>query len=136
MSKIIDEKLYRIRAIVSLEPVDRVPFMCCAPAFSAAVMGKALADHFSSMENCCTNLLEATRIYAPEIDGLEGALYDPYVLPFFWATKVSVPGDSLPDNELWQMEEKELIRQSDYDKILEKGIASFKRTRRSIQVVH
>ncbi|HAM14977.1 MAG TPA: hypothetical protein DCP91_03790 [Eggerthellaceae bacterium] len=52
--------------------------------------------------------------------------YSPPVrsLSLLWLSKVKVPGQELGRNELWQVDELELIEQEDYDRILEMGYAA------------
>ena len=38
-----------------------------------------------------------------------------------WLARVKVPGRDLPDDELWQMDEPELMKVEDYDAILAEG---------------
>jgi hypothetical protein len=39
--------------------------------------------------------------------------------------KVRVPGVDLPENEMWQVVETELMMPADYDQILQKGWPAF-----------
>lgn len=45
----------------------------------------------------------------------------PYALSTLWLSKVKVPGIDLPDDELWQMDEREVMTFDDYEKIVETG---------------
>lgn len=115
-----EERLERIKAAVALEPVDKIPAISGSIAFSAAATGVKMSDYLSSMEINCTANIKATELIG-NIDGAQAAIYTAEQLPPLWLSRVKVAGKELSDNELWQIEERELIRQSDYDEILDGG---------------
>lgn len=115
-----DEKLDRIMAAVALESVDMAPVVSGNAAFNAAACEVKLSDYINDMELNCTCNIEGFK-KSGNIDGVQLRLSTPYVLPGMWLSEIRVPGRDLPDNELWQVLEKELITDEDYDKILENG---------------
>ena len=117
-----EERLNRIRAAVELEPVDQIPTVSGSIAFSCTAAGTLMKDYLDDMElNCTTNLKAADMI--GNLDALQAALYTCEQLPPIWLSEVRRAGRELPDHELWQVAEKELIHQSDYDEILKNGFA-------------
>lgn len=115
-----EEKKERIRAAIALEPVDKAPVISGNAAFNAAICNVTLADYINDMELNCTCNIEGFK-KSGDYDGVQLRLSSPYVLPGMWLSKIRVPGKELPDNELWQVLENELITQEDYDTILENG---------------
>ncbi len=114
------EKLDRTLAAVALEPVDHVPFSYLGTAVNCQFTNTLVSDYCRDMKlNYETNLEGVRKV--GEVDSVQGILFNPYTLPAVWFSEVAVPGEELADNELWQLHEKELIQQSDYDEILEGG---------------
>lgn len=115
-----EERLGRTLAAVALEPVDRVPVSYLGTAVNAQFTGTRLADYCTDMELNCSVNLEGIEM-AGEVDSTQAVIFSPNLLASCWLTEVLMPGNGLPDNELWQMHEKELVTQNDYDEILEGG---------------
>ena len=117
---VYEERMERIRAAIALEPVDKVPVISGAAAFAATAVGVKMSDYLNDMELNCTVNIKATDMMG-NIDGVQASLSSPEGLPTIWLSKIRVPGRELPDNELWQVLEEELVTQDDYDVILEGG---------------
>ena len=117
---VYEEKLQRLQAAIALEPVDRIPVLSGNAAFNAAACGVTLKDFINDMELNCTCNIEGVK-KCGDVDGVQLRLSTPYVLPGMWLSQIRVPGRDLPDNELWQVLESELIHEEDYDDILENG---------------
>jgi hypothetical protein len=68
-------------------------------------------------------MIEAWRIVnqRSEADAINYGSFDPYSLCFLFGSKVRVAGVDLPESGDWQVEERELMVQEDYDRILEEG---------------
>jgi hypothetical protein len=117
-----DQRLKRIKGAVALETVDKVPFIPCGTAFNAKACGVKLSDYLRRMSYNCTVNIRAAGIIGG-IDGIQFPIYSAEVLPLIWLSEVEVPGRSkdLPDNEVWQVTEKELVKAEDYDQILSVG---------------
>lgn len=118
------ERMERIKAAVALEPVDKVPLISGGAAFNAAAAGVKMSDYLANMELNCTANIKATELMG-NVDGIQAPLSSPEPLPTIWLSKIRVPGKDLPDNELWQVLEEELVTQQDYDVILEGGFESW-----------
>lgn len=119
-----DERLDRIRAAVALEPVDKIPFINAGSAFNAAMEGVELADFLADLELQCTTSINASTKMG--VDAVQTAVFGARSLSVLWFSKVKVPGEELDRNELWQVDELELIEQEDYDKILDMGYAAWR----------
>ena len=116
------EHLNRMLAAVHLENTDRTPFMSSGSAVNAALTGLPLSTYCADMKaNCQANLLGIQKYSDP--DGVQVTIFQPDVLATCWLGKMEIPGRELSENELWQMHEKEIVKQSDYDEILENGFA-------------
>ena len=120
-----EERLARYEAAIALEPVDKVPLISGGTASNAAFMGVKLADYLREPELNCTVNIEATQRMG-NFDGVQSRTMCPYGLSLMWLSQVTVPGRELPDNELWQIREKPLIQQTDYDDILENGFEQWR----------
>ena len=116
-----EARLGRIRKAVALEPVDKIPLLSSGPAANAKFAGVVLADYLADMElNCDCNLKVAEMM---DIDGSQAPIFSPEVFPAQWFSSVAMPGKDpmVGPNELWQVHEKEIISQEDYDTILDIG---------------
>jgi hypothetical protein len=60
-----------------------------------------------------------------ESDAINYGAFWPYALCYDFMAKVSVPGVDLPENEMWQVVETELMDRNDYDRILNLGWPDF-----------
>ena len=118
MSK-YEERLNRVRSAVALETVDKIPYMSSGPAAHAAFANVPLADYLADMElNCSVNLKLCTEL---DVDGTQAPIFSPEMFPMMWYSEAKVPGADLASNELWQVHEKEVMTQEDYDLIKEHG---------------
>lgn len=117
-----EEHLQRMMAAIHLEPVDKTPFMSSGSAVNAAIMGVKLSDYCTDMRLNCRVNLEAIQKYS-DPDGVQVTIFLPDMLTTCWLGKVELPGRELSGNALWQMHEKEVVVQEDYDEILSGGFA-------------
>lgn len=115
-----EERLERIKAAIALEPVDKIPLVSGLAAVAAVITGTNMSDYLNDMELNCSVNIKATEMIG-NVDGVQATLSSPEGLPTLWLSKIRVPGRELPDNELWQVLEEELVTQEDYDVILEGG---------------
>lgn len=119
MSK-YDERLARIKAAINLEPVDKIPLISGLAAVAAPFTGTPMTAFLNDMELNCTVNIKATDMIG-DVDGIQASLASPEGLPAIWLSRIKVPGRGLPENELWQVLESELVTQDDYDIILRDG---------------
>jgi hypothetical protein len=59
------------------------------------------------------------------VDGTENAFAAATLFPLSVLSEIKLPGRDLPDNDMWQMNERELLSVEDYDLILKDGWAPF-----------
>ena len=112
--------LTQLKRAVALEPVERIPFAPCGPAFFPLDGGISLKTATTDFETASkVNLAEHIKYNAT---CTQADLFNPYMLSTFWLSKVSVPGVDLGDNDLWQMNEaKDFVTQDDYREIVDTG---------------
>lgn len=114
-----EERLNRVKAAIALEPVDKIPMLSSGPAAYAAFAGVPLGDYVADMKlNCDVNLKMCQEF---NVDGTQAPIFSPQLLSMLWFSQVKIPGVDLDSNELWQVHEKELMKHSDYDYIIEHG---------------
>ncbi len=122
-----EERLQRIERAIALEPVDKIPVISGLAAVAAVLTNTPMPEYLSDMELNCTANIKATEMIG-NIDGVQATLSSPEPLPTLWLSQIRVPGKELPDNELWQVLEQELVRQEDYDIILDGGFGPWYET--------
>lgn len=119
-----EERFERIKAAVALEPVDKIPLISGLAAVSSVLTHTKMSDYLNDMALNCTVNIQATNMIG-DVDGVQAPLSSPEGLPTLWLSKIRVPGRELPDDQLWQVLEEELVTQEDYDLILENGFESW-----------
>jgi uroporphyrinogen-III decarboxylase len=120
------ERLARIKKVINLEPVDRIPVIQAASAFSPRYMGMSMAEYCADPEASLSVTLGAM----DKLGGLDGinmasAGRLTSILPTLWLSRVAVPGRDLPPDSLYQVREAEVMTQADYDFIINKGWQAF-----------
>lgn len=115
-----EERLGRYEAAIALEPVDKVPLISGGTACNAAFMGVKLADYLEDVALNCETNIKGTQLMG-NFDGVQSRTMCPDGLATMWLSQVKIPGRDLPDNELWQIHEQVLVKQEDYDDILNNG---------------
>ena len=115
----------RIAAAVALEPVDRVPVIPKTELFALRYSGVPVSTSIKDPDRFCQTLVTA-------YDGLGG--YDAITIPGQFMNELGfypmgsaskLPGYQLPDDDLFQMDEREVMSVDDYDLIKEKGWAGY-----------
>jgi len=119
-----NENLERIKRAVALEPTDRVPFIPVANAYYAKSEGVLIKDYITNFELACDTNLKAAE-YLGGIDGTQNELFSPWLLPSLWLSYIKMPGRDLGDDELWQVDEREIMQVSDYKDIVDNGFEGF-----------
>lgn len=123
--QLYDERLDRVQRAIEHKPVDKIPFLAGGPAFYPHYQGVKLCDYLNDMElNCSVNIKAAEDLNA---DGTQAQIFTPETFPSLWFSTPKIPGRELSDDELWQIDEKELITHEDYDTILEIGWTEWKK---------
>ncbi len=121
------ERLARIQAAIALEPVDKIPVISGLAACAAPMTNTKVSDFLKDMELNCTCNIKATDMLG-NVDGVQTTLASPEGLPTLWLSNIGVPGEDIEDNQLWQVIEKELVTQEDYDLILRDGFGPWYET--------
>jgi len=119
------ERHERIQKTIRLEPVGRIPIAYLGPAFTARYTGMPLAEYCEDAEAALAATLAATkRLDVGAINSLVVGRM-PLILITSWLSHVKIPGQELPSDEIWQVEEKEVMTVEDYDFITENGWQPF-----------
>jgi hypothetical protein len=119
-----EQRTARIAAAVALEKPDRVPVIPLGDAFAANVMGVSLAEFCTKPQVAYPTIIAAFTSLG-DIDGIQHASYSVSSLSTMWLSKVLWPGRDLPENELWQVAEAELMSVDDYDAIAAEGYGAW-----------
>ena len=114
----------RIRDAVALKTPDRVPVVPVGDAFAAHVAGVKMSEFCTDPVVAYKTMVEAFTGLG-EIDGIQHAGYHVYPLSIMWLSKVKIPGRDLPENEIWQVDEAEIMKLEDYDTIVDEGFGSW-----------
>ncbi|MDR1658340.1 MAG: uroporphyrinogen-III decarboxylase [Deltaproteobacteria bacterium] len=120
-SQIYSDNLERIQKTMRFEKTDRVPVLPTANAWTTRPLGIKLADYCANGPTTIDVHLKCWQKVQPTVDALQCVLYNTDFLKPMWLSQVRVPGVDLPDDELWQVEEAELVTVDDYHKILSTG---------------
>ncbi len=121
---ILEQRWERIKAAVALEPVDKTPLISGAAAVAAPFTNTKMSEFLSSPEINVTCNIKCTEMMG-DVDGIQAPTSIPFGLPVIWLSRIKVPGEDIPDDELWQVAEAEIVQQEDYDKILEQGFPTW-----------
>lgn len=105
---------------VRMEKVDKVPYSYSGPAYMAKRQGMKISEFVSDPKKAVEAAVDFCKSH-PGIDSIHSPTMNVYGLPSVWLSEVKVPGVDLPDDELWQLFEKEQMQFEDYEKIVEQG---------------
>jgi uroporphyrinogen-III decarboxylase len=126
-AELLAEKKARLDKVIALEKPDRTPVIIMADAFCAVHMGVKLSDFCSSLKRQNEVMVSSVKAFGPDVDGMNAPYSAGNLFPMIFGTKVKLPGVELPDNSLWQLDEKEVLTVDDYDTIIDKGWGAFQR---------
>jgi hypothetical protein len=118
-------RLDRINKAIRCEPVDRIPLIWAGTATAPKQMGLTMAEFIYQPEKGIASQLDYMDKLG--VDGYNSPLwYRPDVgLTGVWLSHIKMPGRELPEDMVWQVEEKEIMTVADYDIILDQGIEAF-----------
>jgi len=119
------ERFNRIKKVIALEPVDRVPIVLQGSAFSARHYGMTMEEYCRKSNASLVTNLKTTADYGFDGANLAGGGRITALLTPMWLSRVGVPGKDLPADSLWQVREAEVMTIEDYDTILKTGFAKF-----------
>ncbi len=118
--ELFQERTNRLRTAVALGTPDRVPVVPNGPAWPARALGVKMSEQATNPAVCSQTIIKAYTGLG-EIDGIQSPAYHVSSLSIQWLSRVKVPGKDLPENELWQVDEAELMSPEDYDAVLTEG---------------
>lgn len=111
----------RLDAAVNLKSVDRVPICPMMDFFCARQEGIVIADYIHSDELWKT-------AYERTFDKMGGwdvvfsaGKLEPFLFSSGFPVRMKLPGEELPEDEIWQFDEVELMKVEDYDYVSEHG---------------
>jgi uroporphyrinogen-III decarboxylase len=121
-----DERLTLLRNVIALERVERVPAVFMALAFAPRWVGVPMSTYCADADAA----LEANLLAIERLPGLDGFNCFPGWFPRadlsgLWLSKIALPGDELPEDTLWQVQEAPVMTVDDYGTILEEGWPAF-----------
>lgn len=119
-----NERLERIKKAIALEKTDKTPFVPMTDAFCAKHMGVKISDYCTSPELSNQTIIKSLTELG-DVDGSELSSTYAYAIPFVQLSKVKIPGQDLPEDALWQLDEQEMMTVEDYDTIINKGYNAF-----------
>ena len=118
--KLYQERLERILKAVALERPDRTPVVLEYSGFAAYVTGTRMAEFLRSPATTLETMIRAFKLVG-DADAINYGSFWPYGLCYDYMSKVRVPGVDLPEDEMWQVVESELMTREDYNAILDQG---------------
>ncbi|HEY3425520.1 MAG TPA: uroporphyrinogen decarboxylase family protein [Negativicutes bacterium] len=123
--ELFKERTKRLKQAIALEKPDRTPVILTADAFHAMQMGVKLSDFCASVKTSHKTMLKSMQALG-DVDGAGGAFGSAKFFPLKSYAKIKLPGRELPENALWQVDEKESMTIEDYDTILAHGWNTFR----------
>lgn len=121
---LLQERKTRISKAVALERNDRPPVVLQMDAFCARHMKVKLSDFCSSLPRSSEVILASMKDLC-DADATEKAHGLPHAFTTAFMSRLKLPGDGLGDDEMWQIDEKEVMTIADYDAILDMGWPAF-----------
>lgn len=122
--ELYNERFARIKAAVAMEKPDRVPVVILNDTFAPKHMGVKMSDYVKDVKLSSNTMLQS----ALELEGLDGVqltCINPDLLSMLWLSKMKVPGVELPEDQIWQVLEQEIMKVEDYDTIINNGWNTF-----------
>lgn len=118
--ELYEEHLNRLKSVIAMKRVDRVPIVFNADAFCTKLSGGKLSDLVNDVVQGNLELLKGMQAVG-DIDSIEIPGTYPPSMGAFFLSKIKVPGRELPDDMIWQIDEKSYMTEKDYDTIIDKG---------------
>jgi hypothetical protein len=118
--RVAAKRLQRILTAVALGTPDRVPVVLEYSGFAAYVTETPMADFLAAPAKNLETMINAYHLVAGG-DAINYGSFWPYGLCYDYLSKVRVPGVDLPEDDMWQVIETDLMTRTDYDRLLEMG---------------
>ena len=119
-----NQRLERILKAVALEEPDRTPVVLEYSGFAAYATQTPMAAFLKCPQTNIDTMIKAFELVG-DGDAINYGAFWPYGLCYDFMAKVRVPGVDLPENEMWQVTETQLMDRDDYDRILDHGWLDF-----------
>ena len=116
-----EESFDRILKTMRFEKTDRPAVIPGGNAVCAQIAGVSMADYCKDGPGTVDTHLKCWTSFKHLVDGIQCDIYSPHMLTALWLSNVKVAGVELPENELWQVVEEELMTVDDYKKVIEGG---------------
>jgi uroporphyrinogen-III decarboxylase len=116
----------RVMAALNIETPDRIPIFLSGQGYYKFIDPKAtIADHFRRPEYMDDLLIQAAAL--PDLAEMDSrpttsvskAYMQAFAAMFFG--KMKIPGEDLPDDMLWNVDEQGPMTEADYDTVIAKG---------------
>jgi hypothetical protein len=118
------ERKTRVNKAIALEKTDRTPLILMMDSFCARHVGVKMADFCKNLKASNEIILESAKKLG-DFDGVNSAFGVGLLFPIMFCANVKLPGRELPDDAVWQLDEREVMTTADYDVILNKGWGPF-----------
>lgn len=109
---------------MALEKPDRTPVVLEYAGFAAYVTNTPMAEFLSAPAKTLETMIRAYHLVG-DADAINYGSFWVYGLCYDFMSKVKVPGVDLPQNDMWQVFETDLMKLEDYDRILDLGWPEF-----------
>lgn len=113
------DRMERFMKAVNFVPQDRAPIMLTMDSFAGRQAGMTIGEFVRDPVQGVAAQLDMMEYLRADI--LEHMAYDPRLLGTSWLSHVKLPGIELDDDEIWQVDEKQLMAVEDYDEIIDGG---------------
>ncbi len=124
MMERFNQNMARLQKVVHMEKVDKIPFSYSGPAYMARRQGLKISEFVNDFDKATQAAVDFCLSH-PGIDSIHSPTMPVYGLPSLWLSEIKVPGVDLPEDELWQLHEKERMTQDDYQQIIDEGYTSW-----------
>lgn len=134
--ELYNEHFNRLKIALDMGIPDRTPVVLFADSFCAKHMGFSMKEFCSDIELSNKIILDSMKQLG-DVDGIEVPMSITDLMQFGNLAKIKVPGIELPDDQVWQVDEKERLTVEDYDTIINLGgLAKFKEPYREKHGIH
>lgn len=118
--ELYNEHYNRLKDSIAMKKTDRPPISLNAFAFCIKYGGGKLSDICLNPEYGNAVALKGL-LELGDVDSSVLAVDYPNMIGSFFLSEMKVPGRDLPEDMLWQIDEKGIMTEADYDTVLEKG---------------
>ncbi len=119
---LFDERVKRTKDAIALQPVDKIPYSYSGCAYVARRQGIPMSEFIRDFPRATDATIAFCKAH-PGIDSIHSPIMEPALLSTLWLSRVKLPGVDLPEDDLWQVDEREVLTRDDYVDIIENGYA-------------